>query len=399
MFQVYRSRNPTLTNTCNRHLIIVNYAYDQNIGSPAELIEQFIMQTRWAEACVSHGVQVTVFQRFNSDHQLRIKGVNYVFVKDSLNPLPSFYSCAISINRKIKNYIKSVREISSSNQVTIHIHALIFPTSIFQLLRGLDASVHCIIQHHAESPKNKLLCWITKLFDSRIKHYFFTTKWHAEEWVRNNAITESKVAEIMECSSDCKPSDKIKAQQETNLSGQPLLLWTANLNSNKDPITILSGFERFSLKYPDAKLLMIYRGTQLLDSVQQKITNSVTLQQRVNLIGEIKYDQIGAYFNAADIFVQGSSNEGSGIAILDAIACGCIPVITKIPSFIKLTDNSSIGKLWSIGNSNDFCDSLLEIMQNDLSHEQENCRSLFQKTWTFDAITKKSMSYYFDLQR
>jgi glycosyltransferase involved in cell wall biosynthesis len=141
---------------------------------------------------------------------------------------------------------------------------------------------------------------------------------------------------------------------------------------------------------------MIYRGTQLLDSVQQKITNS--LQQRVKLIGEIKYDQIEAYFNAADIFVQGSNKEGSGIAILDAMACGCIPVITKIPSFIKLTDNSSVGKLWSIGNSDDFCDSLIEIMQRDLSHEQENCRSLFQNTWTFDVITKKSMSYYFDLQ-
>jgi hypothetical protein len=56
----------------------------------------------------------------------------------------------------------------------------------------------------------------------------------------------------------------------------------------------------------------------------------------VRLAGEVAHDRIAAFLSAADIFVVGSHHEGSGYALMEALACGTTPVVTDIPAFRAL---------------------------------------------------------------
>ena len=54
-------------------------------------------------------------------------------------------------------------------------------------------------------------------------------------------------------------------------------------------------------------------------------------------LGRLPHERLAAYYSAADIFVSGSHREGSGYALIEAMACGAIPCVTDIPSFRAIT--------------------------------------------------------------
>lgn len=373
-----------------KHLIMVNYAYQASLPDAYALISQYVMLSQWAQACANTGVKVTVFQRFRKNQQINDNGVDYHFIKDSLPPLPKPYHCTVHFNTVIKRFI------TEQNQQTIalHVNALIFPLSLWHLTDNLAANI--IVQHHAETPNGWWFKRLNRWANSSVKFFFFTTLQHAMPWVNAKTLDTNKVVELMECSSICQPIDKAIAKQQLGHQATPLLLWTANLDHNKDPLTILAGFEQWLGDYPQAKLIMLYRHSPILSEVKARISQSQALGDSVELIGAVDYQQVALYYNAADIFVQGSAHEGSGIAVLDALACGAVPVISRIASFSVLTDHGQVGQLFNRGQVADFVNALSQLMTQDLSQQQQNCRDLFSQRWTFEQLALQAMEYYFD---
>ena len=78
------------------------------------------------------------------------------------------------------------------------------------------------------------------------------------------------------------------------------------------------------------------------------------------LKGKVKHSELGACYNTADYFISGSHKEGSGYALIEAMSCGCIPIVTNIPSFKKITRDGTFGFLFEPGNP----ESLLNILLN-----------------------------------
>ena len=78
---------------------------------------------------------------------------------------------------------------------------------------------------------------------------------------------------------------------------------------------------------------------------------SPALARRVRLVGYVPQEKLPAYYSAADIFVLGSHHEGSGYALIEACACGAVPVVTRIPPFRAITGDGARGALWPPGDA------------------------------------------------
>jgi len=279
--------------------------------------------------------------------------------------------------------------------VCVHLHSLIYPLNTLLTTGKFDPRVRWFVQHHAESPGRAYLNALAHRAYRHASGIFFSSHELGQPWVEAGVIKTQQIQELMECTSLCTPVERATARQDLATETTLLLLWTGNLLPNKDPLLVLKGLEQFMQDYPQAKLLMLYRDDTLLPEVQNLIARSAVLSRSVDLIGKVPFNEVGQYYSAADIFIQGSHREAAGIAVMDALCCGAIPVVTDIPSFRVLCGDT--GMLWPAGDQAAFVARLRRLMDADLESMRAQCMARFQSHWSMHSLARRAIKYYFPL--
>src|SRR6185503_19007606 len=167
--------------------------------------------------------------------------------------------------------------------------------------------------------------------------------------------------------------DRSEARKQTGIEGRPVFLWVGRLDKNKDPLTVLDGFTEIVADHPNASLYMIWSDDQLSGEVSRKTTENKVLTRSVKLLGPVAHENIEAYYHSADYFVLGSHYEGSGYALSEALRCGCVPIVTDIPSFRMMTNMGQFGALWKPGDKDSFVEAVVKATNNPLLTEANAC--------------------------
>jgi glycosyltransferase involved in cell wall biosynthesis len=118
------------------------------------------------------------------------------------------------------------------------------------------------------------------------------------------------------------------------------------------------------------------------------------LKDKVHLLGKVEHRQLGSCYNSADYFVAGSHREGSGYALSEALSCGCIPIVTNIPSFHMMTNEGQLGSLWNPGDKNSFANAATKAINKLREKEARACILFYKDVLSFGAIAKKALLYY-----
>jgi glycosyltransferase involved in cell wall biosynthesis len=267
------------------------------------------------------------------------------------------------------------------------VQGLVFPLQVLFLRLFCGKGFKIVIQHHGELPFSGIKGWLQKLFCRLVDAYIFTAAGNALIWKKRNIIKpDASIFELLEASTEFKKQDKLESKQRTGIAGTTNFLWVGRLNANKDPLTVLTGFEQYLSINTGAKLYMIYQTDDLLNEVINKFASNQLLADAVTLVGKIPNHELPYWYSAADFYISGSHKEGSGYALLEAMACGCIPVVTNIPSYQKITRNGKVGFLYPSGNSAALTTLLSTI--NNLNREELSAATLnhFNQNLTFKNI-------------
>jgi len=131
---------------------------------------------------------------------------------------------------------------------------------------------------------------------------------------------------------------------------------------------------------------MIYQTDDMLNDVIAMFATNQTLANAVILVGKVPNTELPYWYSAADFYLSGSHKEGSGYALLEAMACGCIPVVTAIPPYQKIAGACKSVFFYPCGNSGALA-RLLGIV-NNLDREKLSINTLdhFNKNLTFKNI-------------
>jgi glycosyltransferase involved in cell wall biosynthesis len=124
---------------------------------------------------------------------------------------------------------------------------------------------------------------------------------------------------------------------------------------------------------------------------------SPTLTDRVRLVGAVTHDRMPAFYSAADLFVVGSHHEGSGYALMEACACGAVPVVTDIPTFRLLTGGPIAGALWTAGDGRAFARALVNVSRRDLVAERARLADYFKRELSWSAVGRRALEIYDDV--
>ena len=188
--------------------------------------------------------------------------------------------------------------------------------------------------------------------------------------------------------------DRDKARELSIMVGDPIFLWVGRMHEHIDPLTVLDGIEDLFKNLPLAHFYMIHTGERLLEKVKTIIEDSRLLKQRVHLLGKIDHSMIKMYYNSSDYFVVGSHYEGSVYALSEALRCGCVPIITNIPTFRMMTNEGQLGALWKPGDKNSFVEAATLVMNKPLKQEAKSCIEFFKNNLSFDAIAETAIHHY-----
>jgi glycosyltransferase involved in cell wall biosynthesis len=282
----------------------------------------------------------------------------------------------------------------------VHVNGLIFPARTWLLRQTLKRRTTIVVQDHGGGAPGGRTAVHRAIHRGALRAadaFLFAAAEQAGVWQRAGLIPSNRrVYQVMESSATFRPLPQCDARQASGMDGEPAILWVGRLNANKDPLTVLSGFELTLAESPSATLTMVHQEDDLLPAVRERVQTSPPLRGRVRLVGRVAHERLASFYSAADIFVAGSHSEGSGYALLEACACGVIPVVTDIPTFRVITDGGRFGSLWQVGDARACAKALVAAARADRAVARARITGHFERALSWSAIGRDAMAAYQD---
>jgi glycosyltransferase involved in cell wall biosynthesis len=368
-----------------KRLIDLNYYYHADLTDPREVLAIHKPANAYV-SFINDKLKIELVKHMNYAGELFDREIKYSFFK--------------SKNKFSFIPFKTHRYIKKQKPDFVLIQGLIFPLQLIMLRLQLGKSVTIIVQHHGERPCGGIKKLFQKWADRFIEMYLFTSFGNAEEWISAGIIRHGeKCCELLEASTDFHSLNKDYCKQRLQLTGNKIFIWVGRLNANKDPITVLTAFEKYISQNPLATLIMIFQTEELLPQIQKKLGENKLLKNCVILKGKVEHSELEYWFNAADFYISASHKEGSGYALIEAMACGCIPVVTSIPSFVKVTSEGKFGFLYKPGNTESLLKVLLGLDKIDKEKFSSAIVDHFKKSLSYKVIADKLLQHVEKLSR
>jgi len=370
-------------------IVQLNLAYSPALSTPSALLDAYHTLTGWAAAVQQVGADVVTVQRFTVDADVTHGLSEMRFVRDGGDGVAAPWSpCERTIGAAI-----------AIRPDVVHVNGLMFPGAVRALRQRLPREGAIVLQDHSGIvPRSwpwPLEWWRRRRWQEAFvcaDAVMFSARQLAERWLPSGLTPEATILELSPAGSSVAPLDRGEALRRTQMRAEPRILWVGRLDSNKDPLTVLSALEMAMPRLEDGHVWMIYGDAPLEAAVAQRIASSMMLRERVTLVGAVPHDQIGAWFSAADIFVSGSHHEGSGYSLIEAMACGAAPCVTSIPSFRALTGGH--GALWRVGDADACAAALVDVASRDRAPERAAIQRHYANALSWEHIGQRTVRDY-----
>ena len=373
----------TLAQKPSLHVAQIGFFEDPHRRPARELLRSWTTLGDVAEAACSADLRVSVIQAAARAERLESHGVRYYF-----GPLGR---SAAAPHRALGELLVELAP------DVLHVHGLDFPQAVLSLAQ-LAPGVPIILQDHASWPPRLWRRPLWRRSFAAAAAVAFCASDQALPFARMGLLRAStRVYEIPESTSRFTPGGRTEARQLTGVEGDPAILWVGHLDANKDPLTILAGVSAALRALPGLRLYCCFGSAPLLQQVERLMASDSGLRARITLLGRVAHERVEQLMRAADLFVLGSHSEGSGYALIEALACGLPPVVTDIPSFRALTGRGAVGALWPCGDAAAFAAALQRIAARTGVAARAAVRAHFERELSFAALGRKLAAMYADV--
>lgn len=355
-------------------IVFTSYAGAPEFTDPKKWLQRLAGYTGILEILATEH-QVYGIERIKYEGSFFKNGVNYIFIRQTKK--------IVRFPFRIHHLIKKI------NPDIIFINGLVFPFQLIQLRFILNKNAKIFLLHRAHKPYSGIKMYLQQLADRFIDGYLFTSSENSQEWIDTGLIRNSdKIYEVIPGSSSFLYKNRSSSRESTGISGVQVFLWVGRLEANKDPLTVTKAFIEYLKFQPEARLYFIYQQDDLLPEVQDLIEQSRS-KKNIILVGKKTNEELEAWYNSADYILSSSYNESGGVAVSEAMSCGCIPILTNIPSFRKMTGAGLCGMLYEAGDTAALLACLIKTKQVDIEKEKEKVLKQFMHELSYEAIGKK----------
>jgi glycosyltransferase involved in cell wall biosynthesis len=102
---------------------------------------------------------------------------------------------------------------------------------------------------------------------------------------------------------------------------------------------VIDAFAIVRRAIPEARLVIAHSGS-LTDELRAR---AAPLGEAVSFTGTVDRDRLRALMHDAEIFVSVPSSDGTSVALFQAMAAGCFPIVSDLPTQRELVDDGVSG--------------------------------------------------------
>jgi len=124
------------------------------------------------------------------------------------------------------------------------------------------------------------------------------------------------------------------------------ILYVGDVNWNKNLPGLIRAFAEFVKKQPQFKLVLVGKAFEKKDlpetSQIRQLIGALSLNDKVIFLGFVSTGDLVIIYNLASAYCQPSLDEGFGLPVLEAMACGCPVVTAKAGSLPEISGDAAV---------------------------------------------------------
>lgn len=119
-------------------------------------------------------------------------------------------------------------------------------------------------------------------------------------------------------------------------------------------------------------LQKVYQCPQENIDAFMKLARDLNIEQRVRIVEDMPYSQLPAMYNLADVVISVPSTDATPMSVLEAMACGVVPVVSDLPSLHEWITDGVNGFIVPIRDHIALADRILFLINNSKNDEFAN---------------------------
>jgi len=233
---------------------------------------------------------------------------------------------------------------------------------------------------------------------ARADHVIVPATFTRDELVNRIGVHSSKVTVVPEgvrqlFLNNSKKQDSFARVQEHFKIKNPYLLFVGTLEKRKNVVGLIKTFVDLNRHYPEKMDLVLvgHPGFQY-EEIKKEIEKS-EIDSQIKILGFVGEVSLAELYQACEAFVFLSLEEGFGIPVIEAMACG-VPVMTS-----NTTSLPEVGKgySWLVDphNHEEAAMTLAKILKKEPSTvERIKAGQAFARTQTWSMVAEKTREVY-----
>jgi glycosyltransferase involved in cell wall biosynthesis len=157
-----------------------------------------------------------------------------------------------------------------------------------------------------------------------------------------------------------RPDSKIRS--DLGWENKRVILSARSLEPHYGAEIVVDGFMQAGKHDSALRLLQLGMGS-LMDRLSEKLA-AAGMQDRVHFAGQVAYDLLPGYYQAADLYVTASQSDGSSISLLEAMASGLPALVSDIPGNREWITEGHSGWFFPVGNAARLSEGILKAFSS-----------------------------------
>lgn len=186
--------------------------------------------------------------------------------------------------------------------------------------------------------------------------------------------------------------DILDSRKNLGLMDEPVIGIIARLSDVKGIDVLIRSMQQVSQKVPKAKLVILGQGKE--EQTLRNLTRELGLQEAIIFFPTVNATQVS--LAAFDVFAMPSRQEGLGLSVMEAQACGCAVVASRVGGLVTLIKDGETGLLVDSEDPTQLAQALIRVLNDRALAKQLglNAQQFIRQNYSAEQMVDKTVDLY-----